>query len=88
MSWSLEINPTVAAEFADAVDAAAPHGQDAEFIVEDVAAAKAALKALGALVSRPVIRGNANGHHIEPGQDSGGQNWHEGIQVQVVGMHN
>ncbi len=71
MSWSLNIGTRIPkAEFDAAVDAAVATGQEPDLpgMAEDVAAAKAALKELGARVKRPLVNAYAGGHCLQPGE--------------------
>lgn len=87
MSWQFSFGPVSKAELDAAVDAAEVTGQAADVPgrIEDVTAAKEALKALGARVKRPLVRGYANGHTLEAGQDEGDVNWHDGFTIAVSG---
>lgn len=84
MSWTFSVPLTHRDDFDAAVDAAEASGQDITLpgVADDVAAARGALKAVGARVKRPYVAGSANGHCL---QESDGPNWSDSLGVSAYG---
>jgi hypothetical protein len=84
MSWTLTVPSTAREHWDAAVDAAEATGQGHALpgVAEDVAAARAALKALGRRVKRPRIAGYATGHVLQEGEGDG---WADSLSVSVHG---
>lgn len=84
MSWTFSINPISKENFDAAVDLAEASGQPANAVglAEDVAAAKAALKALAPRIKRAKVGGGANGHSLQPEES---ENWSDSISIHLYG---
>lgn len=81
MSWSLTIPSVPKADFAAAVDAAVPSGQDGvPGRDEAVATGRERLKALADLVPEPFVGGTAGGHVNETPDG-----WGSSFSVAVTG---
>jgi hypothetical protein len=85
MSWSLQVPPTLRAEFNAAVDAAIPTGDNASTMggAKQIAAAVKIMKELAAQVVRPRVVGIAGGHALQPDD---GANFYDGMSVSVSGL--
>lgn len=83
MSWTLLIPASPPEDFNAAVDATEATGQDISIpgVAQAVEVARATLKALAPVITRPLIEGYACGHVLTESQ--GGPNWDEGVTVSV-----
>jgi hypothetical protein len=84
MSWVFSVPAVPKAEFDAAVDKAEAIGNvDSDLAKQHIAAAKEHMKALGKLVVRDRVSGNAGGHALLP---EDGANFYDGISVSVNGL--
>lgn len=85
MSWSFSGDNIPKADLDHAIDEAAISGQDPGLpgMVEQVTAAKAALKLLGARCIKSHVAFTASGHALQPHEH---KTHHDGITVSVTGI--